>query len=53
MLFALVSVWSIGSAPPEGESLTTRMLVMGFDARLLASMSSAYISQCQKKTNLS
>ena len=53
MLLALAMVCSIGSVPPEGESLITRMLVMGFEARRFESISSANISLCEQRTNLS
>jgi hypothetical protein len=51
MSFAREMVWSVGSAPPAGESLTTRTLVIEFDARRLESMSSAAVSYFLRETN--
>lgn len=45
MLLAREIVWSTGSTPPAGESLTTRTLVIGLVARRLESMSRAIINK--------
>jgi hypothetical protein len=52
MLLAREMVRSMGSVPPAGESLMTRILVIGLLARRFESISSAIISQVQGMTHL-